>query len=438
MTDFFNFLGKIDCFYWSNIGFLLVILTGIYFTLKSRFYQFKVLGNCKKTFGELLQEGKNGERGQNPLKLYFASVSGMAGLGNIVAIITALLIGGPGALFWLWVAAFCGMIIKYCEIYLGIKYRVSNQSGGYDGGPMYYLQSAFKSPFLKKFFYILSSLLLCIYGVEVYQFVIIADTLSQAFEVEKPLIVLLLTGATLYAGLGGIQRLATICTIIGPIFITLYFAMCSWVIGVHFSELATLLPLVFKSAFLGHAPIGGFAGSTLLMAAQQGTSRAVYSGDIGIGYDSIIQSETRAVNPVKQARIAIFGILTDVTFCSLSILVVLVTGLWTQQGDLLPSQYVAQGLATVFPHVKWFMTFFIFVAGWTTIIAFLSVGQKAAQCLSQKYGATLYFVYAAFALIFFSFFDQTKVLTLMSLSGGLLVLCNLFGMLRLRHQIDFK
>ena len=153
MDTVFEFLAKVDDLYWGSIGIALVILAGIYFTIQSGFYQFKVLCNIKGTFKELIAEGSETARGQNPVKLYFASVSGMAGLGNIVAVIKAILIGGPGALVWLWIAALCGMIIKYAEIYLGIKYRRKNKHGGFDGGPMYYLQEAYQSPFLKKFFF---------------------------------------------------------------------------------------------------------------------------------------------------------------------------------------------------------------------------------------------------------------------------------------------
>ena len=102
------------------------------------------------------------------------------------------------------------------------------------------------------------------------------------------------------------------------------------------------------------------------------------------------------------------------------------------------SQYVAKGLSTVFAHIHWFMAAFIFVAGWTTIIAFLTVGQKSAHYLWPRHGKKVYFVYAIAALWFFSFFDQTKVIIIMSISGGLLVLCNLLGMLRLRHEVEFE
>lgn len=438
MEQFFGILSQVEDFYWGRIGFWLILIVGVYFTLKSRFYQFKVLAKPAKTIKDLTGVCEKENQGQNPIKLYFASVSGMAGLGNIVAVVGAVLIGGPGALFWLWIAALCGMIIKYNEIYLGVKYRVKNDQGGHDGGPMYYLQAAFKSKFCKRFFFITSCLLLWVYGVEIYQFVVIADTLSVTFDIPKVYVVPTLLILTVYAGLGGIKRLANICTVVGPIFILAYFGMCLWVIAAHVDQLPGIFLMIVKSAFSGHAALGGFAGSTFMMAAQQGISKAVYSGDIAIGYDSIIQSETRVVEPEKQARIAIFGILTDASFCTLSILVIMVTNLWVVQGpDIQTSQYVGRALASSFSNINYFMAFFIFIAGWTTIIAFLAVGKKSARLLMPKYGEKIFVIYSIVALWFFSFYDQTKVLIIMSVCGGLLVLVNLLGMLRLRNQIDF-
>lgn len=435
----FGVLSQIDAVFWSYVGSLLIVSCGLYLTVKGRFFQFKVLLRGRQSFRDLTDGHRDKKReGVNPIKLFFSSVGGMIGLGNIVAVISAILIGGPGALFWLWIAALAGMVIKYGEIYLGIRYREKNNRGSYDGGPMYYLRYAFKSPLLKKIFPILACLLLCIYGVEVYQFVIIADTVSHTFGVEKLYVVGLLLVLTLYAGMGGVKRLANICTALSPLFILSYVGMCLWVIGLHFEALPGMLALVFKSAFLGHAPVGGFAGSSFLLAAQQGIARGVYTGDIAIGYDSIIQSETRIQNPVKQARMAIFGIVSDAFFCTMSILVVLLTGLWQDTTGLLTSQYVATALGQHFPYVDKFMVFFIFVAGWTTIVGFLAVGGKAARFLSPTKGFRFFMVYAVLALLCFSFFDQSQVLLIMSLSGGGLILINLTGLFKLRHEIKYS
>lgn len=435
IESFFAHLHIIDNFFWSYIGFTIVVLLGLYFTIKTRFYQFRTIGKIKQTIKELHHESKNSQDdGVHPIRLYFASVGGMVGLGNVVGVITALIIGGPGALFWLWIASFSGMLIKYAEIYLGIHFRQKGTDGGYEGGPMYYLRHAFKSSLIP----IVVAVLLCIYGVEVYQFVIIADTLSNTFSLPKIAVMLGLVALTLYTAIGGVNRLASVCSVLMPIFMVSYMLMCLWVIGCHLDMVPAVIMIVIKSAFTGHAAVGGFAGSTLMLAAQNGIARAVYSGDIGIGYDATIQSETRSQSPEKQARLAIFSLLTDSTICSLSILVVLVTDLWHKTPSLLASEYVAAALGMHFPYMNIFMAIFFFLAGFTTILAFFTVGMKCAKFLSRTWGERLYLVYGTCSFIFFSFFDQSKVILIMSISGGLLMLINMVGIVKLRDKIDFK
>ena len=143
--EVFNLLKIIDAFYWSYIGVSFIILSGIYFTIKTRGFQFKVIYNFKDTFRNIRNESKNKDLpGVHPVKLYFASIGGMIGLGNIVVIVTAVIYGGPGVLVWLWLASFAGMMIKYSEVYLGIKFRRLNKKNSFDGGSIYYLQEAFK------------------------------------------------------------------------------------------------------------------------------------------------------------------------------------------------------------------------------------------------------------------------------------------------------
>ena len=431
---FFDTLTTIDNFFWGYLGFSIITLTGLYFSKKTKFFQFTVLTQLRKTVTDLQKDSKTNDTGTHPLRLYFASVGGMVGLGNIVAVVSAILIGGPGALFWLWIASFAGMLIKYSEIYLGVKFRVKNKEGGYDGGPMYYLKEAFGIRAIP----IIVCILLCIYGVEVYQFVIITDTLSSTFELNRWLVIATLIAAIMYSGLGGVTRLANICTIMMPPFMILYVLMCLYVIISHSSELPSVLASVFHGAFNGHAAVGGFVGSSMIMVAQQGISRAVYSGDIGIGYDATIQSETRTQHPERQARMAVFSVLTDSIVCTMSMLVVLVTGLWKIEVPMQASEYVATALGTHFPAIPYFMAVFFFLAGYTTLIAFFAVGLKCAQFLYPRFGRPLYYLYAVMSFIFFSFFDQSKVILIMSLSGGLLMMFNVAGIFKLRHKIKFK
>lgn len=432
------FLTALDSFFWGYIAFVLIIILGCILSLKARFFQIRAFPSIVRTFFSFLRKSSNKEeegvnsRGMHPLKAFFASVGGMIGIGNIVGIVTAIQIGGPGALFWVWVAGIVGGIIKYSEIYLGLKTRVRNEQGGYDGGPMYFLEKAFKNRFVPLFI----SLLLCIYGVEIYQFAVITDSLSTNFELNRHAVMITLLLLILYATSGGVARVGKICSWIMPFFMLLYLSMSSWIIFQEIALLPEILKNVFISAFTGHAAIGGFAGSSALLAIQHGISRAAYSADIGIGYDSIIQSESNTVYPEAQAKLAILGVCIDNLVCTMSILVVLISGIWTNV-SIDASQLVQTALSQYFPYMDIFMPLFLFIVGYTTMIAYFCIGIKCANFLSPQHGKKAYFIYGIIALIFFSFFDQTEALLVMSLAGGLLLITNLLGIFMLRHEILF-
>lgn len=429
----FDYLTRLDSFFWGYIAFMLIILLGCGLTIKARFFQIRAFPSILKTFFHFLTRSSSDVRGVHPLKAFFASVGGMIGIGNVVGIVTAVQIGGPGALLWVWVAALIGTIIKYSEIFLGLKHRVTNDRGGYDGGPMYFLRFAFNNRWIPIFI----SSLLCIYGVEIYQFAVVTDSLTTNFDLNRYAVIGSLLLLILYASAGGIPRIGKICSWIMPIFMTLYISMCLWVIFQEISILPATLKNVFTSAFTGHGAIGGFAGSSILLAIQHGISRAAYSADIGIGYDSIIQSESNTVYPERQARLAVLGVCIDNIVCTMSILVVLVSGIWKSAEPIEGSQLVQTALSQYFPCMHIFMPIFLFIVGYTTMIAYFCVGIKCARFLYPKYGTQLYIVYGIIALLFFSFFDQAQALLVMSLAGALLLITNLLGIFILRHQIVF-
>ncbi len=433
MNSFFNFLTEVDSLFWGYIAFIIIILLGCCLTIQARFFQIRAFPSIVKTFFHFLSNSSPDARGVHPLKAFFASVGGMIGIGNVVGIVTAVQIGGPGALFWVWIAALIGTVIKYSEIYLGLKHRVANDHGGYDGGPMYFLRSAFYYHLLP----ILICSLLCTYGVEIYQFAVITDSLSTNFDINRNVVIVLLLILILYASAGGVPRIGKICSWIMPFFMALYITMSLWVICQEITLLPGVLKNVFLSAFTGHAAVGGFAGSSVLLAIQHGISRAAYSSDIGIGYDSIIQSESNTVYPERQARLAVLGVCIDNLVCTMSILVVLVSGVWKSLDPIEGSQLVQTALSQYFPFMHIFMPIFLFIVGYSTMIAYFCVGIKCARFLYPKYGTQLYLIYGVVALIFFSFFNQSQALLVMSLAGALLLIINLTGIFMLRHQIVF-
>jgi len=433
-THVFHFLSRVDAFFWGYIGFLLIVVLGGYLTIKTRFFQLRSFPAIVKTFADFIRYRSVSSRGTHPLKVFFTSTGGMVGVGNIVGIVTALQLGGPGAIFWVWIAAFLGSLIKYAEVFLGLKYRVPNEKGGYDGGSIHFLRKAFNVRWIGT----LVCILLCIYGAEIYQFSVLTHSISTNWQLDRVLVSVGLLSLILYAVIGGIQRVGKICSLLMPAFTLAYMSMCFWVIVHHIPELPGLFVTIFKTAFTGHAALGGFVGSSILVALQNGIARSVYSADIGIGYDSIIHSETSAEKIVSQARLTIFGVFIDNLVCTCSLLVALCTGLWCAAPQLDSSLVVQKALSLHFPGQKIFMSLFLFVLVYSTLISYLLVGLKCARQLHSTYGEKIYLFLATAFLMCFSFFDQSKALLIMSLSGCMLLIVNLAGIFRLRKEIEFS
>lgn len=431
MENFFSALAQFENVLWSFVGFPIVMLLGLYLSYRSGFVQIRKLPEVIATFFRFFKM-KEVEGTVHPLKAFFACIGGCIGIGNIVGICTAVQVGGPGALFWIWMTALFGSTVKYAEVYLGVRYRVPDGKGGYNGGPMYFLSRVFSS----KWVLALVCLLLCIYGVEVYQFSVIVSSVSANWPVNKFFIIALLLALVLFAGNGGVRRVGNISSTVIPVFVVLYVSMGGWVLYQNFEKLPDLFRLVFNAAFNGQAALGGFLGSTMLMTISQGVRRGCYTADLGIGYASVIHSESSSQVPEKQAALVIFDIFLD-TFiiCTSSLLMILATDVWHQPIET--GMLVQTALSNYFPYMHYFMPFFLFLLGYSTITAYFCVGLKCAEFISQKWGKGLYFAYAVIMLGTFSFVDTTQAQTVMSVAGGLLLALNCYGIFKLRHEISY-
>jgi AGCS family alanine or glycine:cation symporter len=438
MDRFFHVIYQINEAYWMYVGWVILVGAGLYLTFKSRFHQLRVIANFVPTLRAIGAASKDKVTGVSPFRLFFASVGGTIGIGNIAAVTTAILVGGPGAFLWLWLAAFSGMIIKYVDIYLSIQYRKPNRHRSYDGGPMYFVPQAFPGK-LGIILAHISAFFLCVYGIEVYQFTVIIDTFESVFvSINREILILGMLVFTVYIVLGGVRRLANFSALLMPVFLLGYAGMCLWIIGANWAALPGLLITVVKSAFTGHAAVGGFAGSTLLMVAQQGAAQGVYSGDTAIGFDAVVQSESTVSDPRYQATMGIISTFTDALVCTLTMLTVLLTQLWQLDAVMKPSEYIRMALARYFGHTDYIFLMVIFLAGFTTIQGYFVVGTKAAQFIWPRYGKWAYIAYSLTAFWFFAHYHQSNILLLMNLSSGVLILINLSAILILSRNLDFK
>jgi len=431
MEILFQWLSTVEEFLWGFLGAPIILLAGLYLTVRSRFMQVRKFPRVIATFFHYLGAGEERE-GVHPLKAFFACVGGCIGIGNIVSVCIAVQIGGPGALFWLWVTAGAGMMLKYGEVYLGIRYRQERPEGGYLGGPMYFLSAIFPSNAVP----MTVAFLLCIYGVEVYQFRVVAESVAANFSWSEAAVAAVLLLLVFGAGLGGVARVGTISSVIIPVFVLLYLVMGLYVLFLHADRIPAVLYEVITSAFSGHAAVGGFAGSAVAATLTQGVRRGAYTGDVGVGYASVIHSETSVTVPQKQASLVIFDMFLD-TFvvCTLSILLILVTGVWSE--PLPASLLVQRALESVFPKMHLFMPFFIFLLGYSTINAYFVVGVNCSRYLSPGRGPALFYLYALLAFAFFTFAGTEQAISLMATVGALLLIVNAYGILRLSKEISY-
>lgn len=424
-------LENIDNFLWGYAVLPILLLLGSYLTFRSRFIQIRRFPHIFRTFFHSLTSKHDGS-GVHPLKAFFTCIGGCMGIGNVVAVCTATQIGGPGALFWIWVTAIVGMILKYSEVYLGMRHRVLDESGVYRGGPMYFLQKVFRQGWIPK----VVCLLLCIYGVEIYQFSVVTENISVNFDLNKYIVALVLIALIIVISRKGVNQVGRIASVCIPCFIICYLGMGAWVFFQNLSVIPSVLHTVMQSAFTGHAALGAFAGSTILMAASQGMRRSCYAGDLAVGYASVIHSETGEVCPDRQASLAILEVFLDsFVICTTSVMLVLVTEVWNSPAEA--SLLVQNALAKYFPGMHVFMPLFLLLMGFTTIISYFCAGIKCAEFICAKSGRRIYYVYAFCSLLGFVWLPTSQALTIMSITAALLLMFNLYGIFRLRHEIGF-
>jgi alanine or glycine:cation symporter, AGCS family len=429
----FQLLGLAEDFLWGYIGFPIIVFLGLYLSFRTKFIQIRRFPSIFRNFVAAFsrQEGDS-PTALHPIRAFFASIGGSLGIGNVVCVAAAVKIGGPGTIVWIWVTAIIGSLIKYSEVYLGMSRRRVTEDGTVRGGPMFFLKDAFGVSWPSTLF----CLFICLYSVEIYQFGVVASVASRAIGVSKWVTALALLSIIVLVERGGFRRIGLIASILVPCVVVMYVAMGSYVLIANFDHLPAVISDILHSAFSARAAEGGFVGSTLLMAMSHGVRRGCYSSDIGVGYASIIHSASSARTPAKQASLLIFEVFMDTFFvCTMSVLLVLVTGTWTEDVDSL--LLIQESLGKYFPHMDIFMPFFLSLLGYSVISTYFSTGMYTMRYLFPGWGPKLYYVYAVVAFITFSFVENSQAISMMAVVGFFLLTLNAAGIWKLRHSLSF-
>ena len=325
-----SFLNELNGLVWGKPMLFMILGTGIFLMLGLRFMPILNLGKGFK----LLWQGRKAtdKEGEiTPFNALMTSLSATIGTGNITGVATAIFIGGPGALFWMWMTALIGMATKYAEAVCAVHYREVDEKGSYLGGPMYYIKNGLGKKWLWLGFLFALFGALASFGIgNTVQANSVAHALETQFSI--PLWVtgvglLLLTAAVV---LGGIKRIAQVAGKLVPFMAIAYLTAGLIVLITHFSEIPTAIALIIESAFTPVAATGGFAGATIMLAIQWGVARGIFSNEAGLGSAPIAHAAAKTNDPVRQGKIAMLGTFIDtIIVCSITGLAIVLTGVWT-------------------------------------------------------------------------------------------------------------
>lgn len=342
MEFFNNLISNISNVVWGPPMLILIVLTGFFLTSRLRLIQITKLGaGFRFAFGK---KGRSNQRegDVSPFQALMTALAATIGTGNIVGVATAISIGGPGALFWMWVIAFLGMATKYAEALLAVKYRIKDDQGKMNGGPMYYIERGMGKKWkpLAIAFAAFGSIAAFGIGNMVQANAVSGNVIAlMGAEGDSAKTIALVTGLVLAAFtgiviLGGIKSIGRTAAVLVPFMATFYILGCVYILVSYSSELPAAFQLVFSDAFSGTSAVGGFVGSSFMIAVRMGVARGVFSNESGLGSAPIAAAAAQTDEPAEQAVISMIGTFIDsILICSLTGLTLIVTGVWTAGGD---------------------------------------------------------------------------------------------------------
>lgn len=416
---------------WGPAMLILLLGTGVYLTIRLKFLPLR---NLFYAFSLLWKSRKSKQDGDiPPFSALMTAMAATVGTGNIAGVAAALFIGGPGAIFWMWITALVGMATKYSEAVLAVKYREVDEDGRHVGGPMYYIKNGMGEKWKPLAFAFALFGTIAAFGIgNMVQANAVAGAMESAFEINNQLtglVLMVMVGLVLF---GGIQRIAHTATMLVPIMAVLYIGFSMYILIVHADAIPTAFATIVESAFTGSAAAGGFAGASIILAIQFGVARGVFSNEAGLGTAPIAHAAAKTNNPVEQGHIAMLGTFIDtIILCTMTALVIMVTGVWQsgETGSPLTALAFSTGLDSDFGAVV--VAIGLAVFAFTTLIGWSYYGERCAEYIAGTKVITGYrvlWVLAVFAGAALSDHFNT-VLILADVLNALMAIPNLIALL---------
>ncbi|ORJ29003.1 sodium:alanine symporter family protein [Streptococcus oralis] len=420
-------LKALDAFVWGPPLLLLLVGTGIYLTIRLGLLQLACL---PKAFQLIFTKDK-GHGDVSSFAALCTALAATVGTGNIIGVATAIKVGGPGALFWMWMAAFFGMATKYAEGLLAIKYRSKDANGAVAGGPMHYILLGMGEKWRPlAIFFALAGVLVALLGIGTFtQVNSITESIQNTAQVEPAITTLILSIFVGIAVFGGLKSISKVSTAVVPFMAIVYILGTLTVILFNIEKIPATLALIFTSAFSPAAAVGGFAGASIRMAIQNGVARGVFSNESGLGSAPIAAAAAKTNEPVEQGLISMTGTFIDtLIICTLTGLTILVTGVWS--GELNGVALTQSAFSMVFSDFgSIVLTIFLVLFAFTTILGWNYYGERCFEFLFGVRFIWLYRVVFVVMVLLGGFIELDMVWIIADIVNALMALPNLIALL---------
>ena len=410
---------------------ILLVGTGIYLTFLLRGLQFRKLFYAL-WLGLIKRKEDDAEPGDiSHFQALMTALAATVGTGNIAGVATAIAVGGPGALFWMWITGFFGMATKYAEAVLAVKYRQVDAFGTMSGGPMYYIWKGLNQKWLGILFAIFASI--AAFGIgNMVQSNSVADAVRNTFGIPVWITGLTLAVLTALVILGGIKSIGRVTGVLVPVMVVFYMAAAIFVVITHITAIPSVIAYVFKEAFTPTAASGGFAGAAVMLTIRMGVARGVFSNESGLGSAPIAAAAARTKYPVTQALVSMTQTFIDtIVICSLTGFAILVSGLW--DSGLTGAPLTSQAFATALPG-HWggiVVSIGIILFAYSTLLGWSYYGEKSLEFLLGAKSVKPYRIIFVIAVFFGAVAKLDVVWTFADVMNGLMAVPNLIGLLGL-------
>ncbi len=375
-----GFIGDINGIVWGVPMLVMILGVGLYLTVGLKFMPIFNIGRAFKLLWSGRESNENGEI--PPFQALMTAMSATVGTGNIAGVATAVFIGGPGALFWMWLTALVGMATKFAEAVLAVKYREKDENGAYVGGPMYYIKNGMgeKWAWLGTLFALFGAV--ACFGIgNAVQSNSIAQVLETNFSFSPlvvGIVIMILAGAVI---IGGLKRIGRFAGAMVPIMAIAYILAGVAILLMNIGEIGGAFALVFEHAFTPASAEGGFAGATVWMAIRFGVARGVFSNEAGLGSAPIAHASAQTDDPVRQGLIAMLGTFLDtLVICSITGLVIIISGEWT--GGESGAALTSAAFGKILPGWgSYLVAVSLAIFAFTTIVGWSVYGERCAEYL---------------------------------------------------------